>query len=615
MVDGDFSFSFSMGSGPGKRPEAAVRYIAVPFDAQPVGSEALIRPAGKAVAFRLPLFHAQLLGACDALTGLGDHQHRAMERFGLAPQQTGALQAALQDLVQRDLLQPEDRVFESLRVGAAEAFEPIEVLFIRTCDRADELERLMAELVAVAPEAELDRIVVLDDSRADDAVARNAGIVECARRQHDLPVTVIDRRRRTRIVDCVARAAGVDAASLNWTIEGDEDELPSYGAGLNLALLLGAGRRIALIDDDAGLAAYARETRQPSLSLQPNFEPETRLIDPGEADAESGPGDTAAFRRVEVNPLVAHAEILGCTTASLVERFGRQQGRLLERLTPGLLHDFGRAPRVRLTTNGTLGDSGAGGPAWIYAADAEILQACSRDPETYRRCVLGRRSARYSDRIEIAPGGGLMTTTLTGIDARELLLPTLARGRGEDLVFGALVDFLYPTSPGALLPFMLRHRQVAQSPWSSDELARGRGADRARWLVDRIDHVSATVPSRSAEHRALALGSWFDDLAACDSNDIIESLRSYLLDTRARHARGMMETRDALNPPEWIGKDFDALIAADLTFDETTWRGLAPMARSIGRFARGYGAALPAWCTAWRWCAGQDPESILERAG
>lgn len=615
MVNGDFSFSFSMGSGAGQRSGTSLRYIPVPFDAQPVGQEALIRPAGQELAFRLPIFHAQLLGACDALVSLADHQQRAMERFRLAPHQAGAVQAALQDLVQRDLLVEEARVFESLRGEAEEPSEPFEILFIRSCDRPAELQRLISELAPIARDARLDRIVVLDDSRSDDAIERNAAIVARARQENDLPAIVIDRRRRSRIVDAVSRDAGVERESLNWTIEGDEEELPSYGAGLNLALLLGAGRRIALIDDDAGLTAFAPAAGEPGLSLKPHFEPETLLIDPGEGDRAAAPGETEKFRRLEVNPLVAHAEILGHSTTSLIGRFGRQEGRLLECLTPGLLHDLGRSPRVRITTNGTLGDSGAGGPAWIYAAQAGILESCSPDPETYRRAVLGRRSARCSTRIEIAPGVGLMTTTLTGIDARDLLLPTLARGRGEDLLFGALVEYLYPASPSALLPWMLRHRLDAQSPWSSAQLRRGRGANRARWLVDRIDHVAATVASRSAEHRALALGSWFSDLAACDSSEIVESLRTYLVEMRAGYAADMMQSREAMNPPDWIGRDFDTLIAANLTFDETTWQPLAATAESIRRFARGYGASLPSWCKAWRWCAGQQPESILERAG
>ena len=615
MATGDFSFSFSMGSDPDQRSGPSPRYIAVPFDAQPVGQEALIRPAGKSGALRLPLFHAQLLGTCDALLDLADHQQRAMERFGLASHQAGAVRTALQDLVQRDLLREEARLFDSMRGGTEDAFEPIDTLFIRTCDRAAELQRLMSELVEVARDAGLDRIVVLDDSRSDDAIQRNAEICARARQKDQLPVLLIDRQRRSRIVDAIAQAAGADRQALTWAIEGDEGELPSYGAGLNLALLLGAGRRIALIDDDAGVTAYVPERRDPGLSLRPAFEPETVLIDPAETGPESDQNETRGYAFAEVNPLVAHGDILGLSTASLIDRFGLQDGKLLDKLTPGMLHDLTRAARVRVTINGTLGDSGAGSPAWIYTAPPETLERCSRDPEAYRRSVLGRRSARCSDRIEIAPGGALMTTTLTGIDARELLLPTLARGRGEDLVFGALVDYLYPASHSALLPWMLRHRRVAQSPWSPDVFARASGTDRARWLVDRIDEFATSVASRSAEYRALALGNWFTDLAACDSDEIVEALRSHLLQTRARRASAMMETREALQPPEWIGRDYDTLIAADLTFDESTWQGLAPIAQSILRFARGYGASLPTWCKAWRWCAGQQPESILERAG
>jgi len=608
MADEKFSFSVSMGPAPTSKG-GRTRYIAPPFDARAVGNEAVIRIAGHAESHRLPLFHARALGVCDGLRNLAEHQRRISSALGLGPNQQAELETALEELVQRKLLREEKNVFDSLRAADDESHDPVRTLFIRTCNRPAELERLLLELGPVARDAGLESVFVLDDSRDEQTIERNAEIAEQARRDGGVKSIVVDRRRRSDLLRRLADAAGVDRPALEWMIEGDDDDTaPSYGAGLNLALLLGAGRRIAVIDDDAGLAAYARETPGSGLSLRPEFEQATMLLDPREAD------ETSAFQAIGLNPLAAHGEILGQSTAALADRFGLQDGFLLDALTPALLHDLRGECRVRITTNGTLGDSGTGSPAWVFATPPDTLRACWHDPQTYERMALGRRVARCPADIQVAPGVALMTTTLTGIDDRDLLLPTMPKGRGEDLLFGALVEFLYPATPTALLPWMLRHRLDHQPAWSRDELARGWTSGLAAWLVHSVDSIGNTIASTQPERRTAALAAWLDDLAACEPAELVERLRVNLLHHRADRAAAALETLRGLQAPEWMRTDFETLVDANMSMEAPCRQGLEALAASIRRFAGRYAASLSAWCAAWRWCADHSAGTLLEQS-
>jgi len=60
----------------------------------------------------------------------------------------------------------------------------------------------------------------------------------------------------------------------------------------------------------------------------------------------------------------------------------------------------------------------------------------------------------------------LMTTTLSGIDNSDALLPTLPCGPGEDTFFGELVRFVYPATTLCEMPWMLHHQPERPRSWT-----------------------------------------------------------------------------------------------------------------------------------------------------
>lgn len=138
MNNDGFSFSVSLGQS---TPAAnAPRYIARPYEAHPMGEQALLLAAGDQEAHRVPLFYAQALSRCDHFKTLAEHTEQLLQDFGIPVAQKPAVLQGLQGLADRGLLQSEQRVLEQLGEKEVESGDDqVETLCIRSCGRPTEL--------------------------------------------------------------------------------------------------------------------------------------------------------------------------------------------------------------------------------------------------------------------------------------------------------------------------------------------------------------------------------------------------------------------------------------------------------------------------------------------
>ena len=603
MSNNEFSFSLNL---PGGSHAPVKRYIARPFEAHPVEQEAVILAAGAETSLRTPLFYTQMLAQCGQFRTLEAHVEQVMQTFGLPREQKSAVHQGLSGLVERGLLQDESAVHAQLASPAEGPAGPIQTLCIRTCDRPEDLSRLLDSLARRAAQSGLGRVLILDDGRDPEAMARTAAVVAAAPLPANLAIHHIDRAQRRQLVQRMANGSGVELQTLHWIIEGnDDDPEASYGANLNLALLLTAGQRFAMMDEDALFEPYALAEPADSLSLRVEHEFRVRFPDPEQSE-------TAQFPALEIDPLAAHAALLGQPVGAIAADFGLQNGHLLSGLSPQMIHDFSARPRVRLTTNGTLGDSGTGGMLWLYSLPPHELKPWLDSQSRYRQLALGRRVARSTRELQIASSVSLMTTTLTGIDNRELLLPVPAKGRGEDLVFGAGVRFLYPGTPCAALPWMLPHRLESQRQWQEADLSRRQNVSLAAYLSERIEDLAELRLPDQAEARVAVLAQWLQSLGRMSEADLVIDLRRHLLERRSRIAAGVLKSLGELDPPDWLRTDFETIINGHRGVDTADTERLRQLVPPVRDFATRMGQALDSWVTVWQWAATQDPRSLLD---
>lgn len=607
MSNNDLTFSFSLAQSTQAAPPLPTRYIARPFEAHLIGQEALLLAAGDDSAHRVPLFYPQALGRCDQFRTLEEHTTILTQDFGIPPSEQPAVRQGLEGLVERDLLRSENRVFEQLGGAAVDSgSDPVQTLCIRTCNRPDDLLSLLKSLSRHAADAGLTTILILDDGPDRTASAASAAAIAAAPEISGVRIEHIDRARRTRIIESLCRQTGADAAALLWLIEGDiADPEASYGSNLNLALLLTAGQRFLMIDEDALLDPYQIAAPAKRLSLRVEHQFETCFPDP---DRE----ETTQFAAVDVNPISAHAELLGQPIAAIAARYGLQGGHLMGELSPQMIYEFSQRPRLRLTTNGTLGDTGSGDLLSLYTLPATALQPWLASPDAYAQRLYSRRMARSVPETQIAASINLMTTTLTGVDNRELLLPVGAKGRGEDLVFGALIRFLHPGTPCAALPWMLPHRRDSIRRWTAEDLHRPRRLALNTYLAPRIEDLLATQLPAAPEARARVLAAWMRSLEHMDQAELITDLRRCLLERRALTAADIGKTLAELDPPEWLRADFVRLLDSQSRLDPDDSQALSPLTAPIRRFGKAYGEAMDSWLACWHEAETQTLGTLLE---
>ncbi|WP_376696992.1 glycosyltransferase family protein [Wenzhouxiangella sp. EGI_FJ10305] len=611
MINENFSINmnWSMGQQDSGDP---TRYIALPFQAHSIhDGQVLLMVAGSTETRRLPVQLAHLLSCCTGLRTIAEHARHAAGAMRLPHQQVAGLKQPLQQLIDAKLLTSERDLFENLAAGddANDDEHPIETLFIRTCARPETLRRLL-ESLARQPEGGLKRCVIIDDSKeaSDRQATREA--VEAARSMFGIGLHLVDHARRRALLKTIAHAVGCESASLEWFLEGEADEKAlTYGAGPNLSLLLGAGSRFALMDDDATLDAFVPEGSRNRPIFSP--EPDDRLWLP-DPDAEVPGSDLG---QLDENPLSAHARYLGRRPGDLLDADDPDRSETLGQLTPDLLHQLTKQPRIRLTCSGVLGDPGTEDVQWIYGMPAEDLRVLCSSEDAYRRRVFQRRVLRCPQRAVATPAYGLMTTTLTGVDNRELLLPTAARERNEDMLLGALIAFLYPRALHLTLPHALYHMRPKPQEWSADDLDRVRRPGRARYLCAWLEDLAPQCHTRDPQARTDMLIAALRDLAQQDRDSLKAAVERLQTELRSNLVQRIQRSCDELKPPDWLRADFRRVMEACATIPADEPDRLDRIAASTQRFAANYADKLPDWCRAWRHCSDTGIERLLETAG
>jgi hypothetical protein len=609
MAQDPYNFDFSL---PGASTPQAVdrtRYIAPPFDARRWSdNEASLLVSHRSDPVRLSIAAARMLGACDRFRTLDEHTRHAMAQLRAGPGQNGEFAGELKQLAERGLLLSESALLARLRDVNADgpAAGRIETLFVRTCHRPESVRRLLTSLADLSDPGHLQRCIVLDDGRDDAGCKRTAAAVAEFRDRLPLALFHVSRGQRRAVLECLAADSNAGVEDLLWFIEGDEnDDQPSYGASLNFALLLGAGDTIAIMDDDACLEAY----RLPDTDTRARFAsaPSSRLVFP---DPDSTL--TAGLQALGSSPLAEHERHLGASGGDFARHGAEDPRALFERLDPQMLFELSAPTRIRITTNGTLGDPGTSGIQWLFTEPGRNLAALCGNEQDYRRLVGQRRVARSPDSVQATSVFGLMTTTLTGIDNRDLLLPTQARGGNEDLLFGAMARWLHPGCLHVALPHMLIHRRPEPRRWRPEDVDRPRSTNRGRFLADQLTRLGADQPAGDPSSRIDMLRGWLKGLASCSRGELQWRLQQDMLELRGETIERLRTRLQELNPPPWLADDFRRALAAHGREDAADRLRVQALAQDLPGFAARYAAGLTSWCRAWRRASAESVEAMLE---
>ncbi|WP_018233508.1 hypothetical protein [Thioalkalivibrio thiocyanodenitrificans] len=547
----------------------------------------LLRTTDGSVATLLARPLARGLEVCRRFATLDQHADLLARRLGASDR--AEVRRSLEALHGRGHFIDASAFLSRLDAGAdVPASSPLPV-YVRTCGRPDDLVRLLDALHGACAAGQT--VAVIDDSADTDTERANQDACRAAAAR-GLDVGYAGRHGLDPVLSEVAGDDPDDAAILRWLLAPERGPGEgSYGAALNRVLLLSAGRRALLLDDDAALTP-----------LRPAH------VTPGPLSLSSRPYDNRYYpadhphdecRALPLSAFEEHARLLGQGVGAVLAN-ETPEARLtaLRETEPGLPDRLNAHAAVKLSVNGVVGDSGAPSNLQLFLTAPENLGPALASEARYEALVTGHTVWRGRAGLNLSPVCILTLTTLAGVDNRTLVPPVLPLGRGEDYLFGAALEFLYPEMFVAELPWSLLH-----SP--------GRGRRYDRGLFDRpvtpggsqilAEAIRAEAPrcrARAPEARLAHLGELVSGWARLDDDALGAMFEELVVASRSALLGRLDESlRRHADSPEFVRADLRKLIERNNDFRPETLR---PARLDDLRLAWGrYGRALALWPRLW----------------
>lgn len=161
---------------------------------------------------------------------------------------------------------------------------------------------------------------------------------------------------------------------------------------------------------------------------------------------------------------------------------------------------------------------------------------------------------------------------ITGFDNRQLLPPYLPIERGEDRLFGYMLDFVFPAAVTLDYPWAVPHLPMPQRGWQDDDRDFTPGHSFPFFFFEQVIEQKSSCLAHSPRDRLAALSAWFNDLAAASGDTLTAMYR----DTRLRNDSGQLQKLSAL---------LAAADSAPANWQDYLRNGIVQLNADLGRFS------------------------------
>ena len=462
-----------------------------------------------------------------------------------------------------------DRV-NTVSPAAAPVLAPTSV-FIITCDRPVALERLLESMLHNASLSGHHEVVVVDDSRDAANAEKNRELVERFVSTTPTKGSYFGAAEQSQMLHQLVAAQPENESAMRFLLDRTRwSNYKSYGLARSWCLLLSVGNRCIVMDDDVLCSALLAPVPQSGLGF-------TNGMRDAAFYAEARQWQNAA-KPAGFDPLVGHASCLGMHLADAVQALGDQplSQEHLKGASAVLFGELQADSPVLVTQCGTFGDPGTTGNSWIPNLEAETIQQMLQSPGglasalANRQCWLGQSSPCFSKRASMSQ--------IIGLDNSQVLPPYFPVFRGEDQLFGSMLEFLYPHSVALEYPWAIPH--IPQTPRQGNPAGDSTVAQASLQLCASFLTENPPVAGEvSFETRMELLSLRLQEAAECETPSI-EAKYSALL-ARAR-AFAAQKANDRLHETANMSSEWDAYLTRSLNDNLTALEGKQDLAAIAG---------------------------------
>ncbi|BAO43436.1 hypothetical protein [Thiolapillus brandeum] len=602
----NFSFSYNLNAQPDTKPPTE-DLIAFDFchEYPLTGEQTMLRgnTSGRQTIVTNDVLYS--LHQCYQFKTLKEHNLHLQKAIPDLAGQTEDINHVLNSISRTGLMLSAIRKAEELAPEPTEREEESGLCYcILTCDRPEAVSRLLQSMAKNHRFLPGNRYFLIDDSRQTGHQQQNRALCESFSREHTVNLQYFGAREQGHFQERLEQALPEHKDGIAFLLGSHTPDKATYGRSRNWALLLGAGSKLVLIDDDV----LFQRVNPREQSSQAVLTSSTR-----DADFFSS-GDTWETLSDENRPDPTTHAFSGAMGKSLPQALALATGEKLppeafRQLNPHDFSRFQRHSRVLITSCGSMGDPGTSSNIWLYLLDRNSRRNFYANEEQYRRHLFdrnlwfGRKDYAFLNTF-------VLISQITGVDARESLPPYFPLQRNEDLLFGEMVRYLHPYALQLDLPWAAPHLPLEKRRWK-EGLAKqpprhGLLSFSAEMLGRQREHNPATTPGR----RLQSLADHYYCLAEISDQELLNRLAQTTLQHTTSHIRQMSDIlAESPEAPGYWREDLQAIIQSlqqslttpspegfvDISGDPQTQRDSA---RSLWR---AYATGLQAWeaCTAW----------------
>lgn len=462
----------------------------------------------------------QALDACREFRRLDEHIARIETAIPALHGRRDDIRRVLDGLIQRKLLLSDEDFIDRLRRGPVRTLPTMRRVFVRSCDRPDRLSHLLASLTDYERRHRAGRrYVLIDDSSVAAHRDAQRSLWRDFARATGCEVRYVGRTEAQKLAEAFIRALPRARDAARTLLRDAHPQGQRFGGGRsrNLALLLSAGTRLALLDDDLRLPLRRPGFAGNGLDPDPDAAARTRFF----ASMEEALGQGID---IDEDPFELHLQACGQTLSGCIAGpYGLRREALLG-LDLGRLDLLRAQARVVTTHHGSYGSSRTESTLWLYQSlDPAGREDFWRDRESYLRNTQAHHILHGADRARAVDVPGFTPFTL---DNTTLLPCTNPVGRAEDSLAAALTHYCVPDSLSLELPVAIGH--VQESLRTRFSHTQGASVPRINdFLRDFVTRQFGAGKSAEAGQRLALLAHEMRDLACASPKDRVAHLREY----------------------------------------------------------------------------------------
>lgn len=422
-------------------------------------------------------------------------------------------------------------------------------MVIRTCQRPDNLQRLLESLDLYCQKHGVsEAVLVFDDSPDSASQEANQKVCQSAR----LKVKYHGHSWQTQFIGMLKDEFPADQAQINWLLS--EQAGFTGGRVWNLALLALAGKKFTFYDDD--YLIQPRQAEQYDL---------TQVNLSGDATLAVGFGLNIRdikekSRKLETNVLQEMTDACGMYFGQWLEQNPETETSSLYGWRLMDLERLNAESVIKSTGNGTWGSPRAESNYWLYLLEGDQREAFWQDRETYLDNIEASHLLHYSPSYQALAFANFAPSAIDNSTMTPFVMPI---NKNEDHFFNCMMMGCYPNQVSLHFPMMMGHIQTSKRERSGfNHIARRPNFN--NFVADYVFSVVNQIHSNDVTSRYEHIRSLIDDLRTCDDQALANRLNEYMTKTRSNLVLSLQNIMDEVpDAPIYWQADVRELIQAN----------------------------------------------------